>query len=360
MAYRAAFIGTGKKEEKASLSGYAMAYSHAQGYEALDDVEMVAACDLVEENVAAFAERWGIEATFEDYNEMLAEVEPEIVSICTWPHLHEQMVVDCAHAGVGLIYCEKPIAETIGGARRMIEVCDEAGTMLCFNHQRRYGAPFQMAKQMLDEGRIGELLRIEWGGANIYDYGSHNFDMAQFFNGEVPASWVMAQVDYHTESFWFGAHNENSCVALIEYENGVIGFVGTGDAQAAIGCHNRLVGSEGIIEIGSHAEGAGALRVRDFGGGGWENIDTGGEGLHGQEFINRAIADAVDAFRSGGQSMMDAHNAIHGTEAIFACWESARQRARIDIPMEAEDNPLEKMVEDRQLNPKPEADPDRF
>ncbi|MGI5818700.1 MAG: Gfo/Idh/MocA family protein [Armatimonadota bacterium] len=360
MALTVAFIGTGKKAEKASLSGYAMAYTHAQSYEALDGVEMVAACDLVEENVQAFAEKWGIDATFEDYNEMLKKIQPDIVSICTWPHLHEQMTVDCARAGVGLIYCEKPIADTIGGARRMIEVCDEEGAMLCFNHQRRYGAPFGIAKQMLDEGAIGELQRMEWGGANIYDYGSHNFDMAQFFNGETPAKSVIAQVDYHTESFWFGAHNENACLALIEYENGVRGFVATGDVQGGVGCHNRLIGTEGMIEVGSAAEGAGVLRIRTFGGGEWEDVDTGGEGLHAQEYINRAVADAVDAFRNDGISMMDAHNAIHGTEAIFACWESARRRARVDVPIEATDNPLNAMVESGDLNPQPSVDGETF
>lgn len=356
MTWKAAFIGTGEKKEKASLSGYAMAYAHAEGYEALEDVEMVAACDLVDENVQAFAERWKIGETFADYNEMLAEVQPDIVSICTWPHLHERMTLDCARAGVGLVYCEKPMAETIGGARRMIEVCDEEGTMLCFNHQRRYGAPFQLAKRLLDDGTIGDLQRIEWGGANIYDYGSHNFDMAQFLNNETPPSWVMAQVDYQTESFWFGVHNENATVGLIEYENGVHGFVATGDAQGVIGCHNRLIGSEGVIELGSQAEGAGPLRFRTFGGGDWEVVDTGGEGMHAQAYINRAIADAVDAFRNDGRSMMDAHHAIHGTEAIFACWESARKRARVAVPIETEGNPLNAMVEAGDLTPQAEGE----
>jgi predicted dehydrogenase len=324
MALTVAFIGTGKRGEKASLSGYAMAYTHAQGYDAIEGVEMVAACDLVEENVQTFADTWGIDETCEDYNEMLARFEPEIVSICTWPHLHEEMVIDCARAGVGLIYCEKPMADTIGGARRMLQVCDDEGAMLCFNHQRRYGAPFQMAKEMLDAGRIGELQRIEWGGSNIYDYGSHNFDMAQFFNDETPPVSVLAQVDYHTESFWFGAHNENACVGLIEYDNGVHGFLATGDAEGGVACHNRLMGAEGVIEVGPAAEGSGVLRVRSTADDAWENVDTGGEGLHAKEYINRAIADSVDAFRNDGMSMMDGHNAIHATEALFACWESAR------------------------------------
>ncbi len=353
MALTVAFIGTGKKRERGSLEGYAMAYTHAPGYLALDDVALVAACDIIEDNVQAFAEQFGIPDTFADYHEMLAEVEPEAVSICTWPHLHEQMVIDCAQAGVKLIYCEKPMADTIGGARRMMEVCDRTGTALNFNHQRRYGKPFSMAKQMLDDGAIGDLVRIEWGGANIYDYGSHNFDMAQYFNDETPPSWVMAQIDYHTESFWFGAHNENEALALIGYDNGVFGLCITGAVQDAVGAHNRLVGTEGVIEIGAQVEGAGALRYRTFGGGDWQQVDTEGEGLHAQVFIERAIADAVNSYRNGTRSMMDAHNAIHGTEAIFACWESSRLRARVETPIEAEGNPLQEMVEAGDLSPQP-------
>ena len=353
MALTVAFIGTGKKRERGSLEGYAMAYTHAPGYQALDDVEMVAACDIIEDNVKAFAEQFDIPNTFSDYHEMLAEIKPEAVSICTWPHLHEQMAIDCAQAGVKLIYCEKPMADTIGGARRMIEVCDRTGTALNFNHQRRYGKPFSMAKQMLDDGAIGDLWRMEWGGANIYDYGSHNFDMAQYFNDETPPSWVMAQIDYHTESFWFGAHNENEALVMIGYDNGVFGLCISGAVQGAIGAHNRLIGAEGVIEIGAQVEGAGALRYRTFGGGDWRQVDTAGEGLHGQVFIERAIADAVTSYRHGTRAMMDAHYAIHGTEAIFACWESSRLRARVETPIEAEDNPLQEMVEAGDLHPRP-------
>jgi len=120
-----------------------------------------------------------------------------------------------------------------------------------------------------------------------------------------------------------------------------------------VACHNKLIGSDGVIELGSAAEGAGALRVRSVGEAEWERIDTDGEGMHAQEYINRAIADSVNAFLTGGRSMMDAHNAIHGTEVIFGCWESARLRARVDVPIDAEDNALNAMVEDAQLNPRP-------
>ena len=55
-----------------------------------------------------------------DYHEMLARENLDIVSICTWPHLHAPMVIAAAEAGVRAIHCEKPMAPTWGEARRMV------------------------------------------------------------------------------------------------------------------------------------------------------------------------------------------------------------------------------------------------
>jgi len=311
---------------------------------------MVAAADIVEENAQAFADTYDIPAVYTDYHEMLAQEQPEMVSVCTWPHLHEKMVIDAAQAGAKCLYCEKPMAVTIGGARRMVQVCEDHGINLSFNHQRRYGKSFGGAKKLLDDGVIGDLVRIEWGAGNLYDYGSHNFDMANYFNDECPGEWAMCQIDYRQEQLWFGAHNENDALALVRYRNGVYQLAITGAGSDSIGCHHRLVGTGGVIDLGGPR---GALAYCTLGGE-WTEVDTEGEGMHGQSYIHRAIADAVQCYREGRASMMNMHNALNATEQIFACWESVRQRARVDIPIEAEDNPLAAMVASGDLKPAPE------
>ena len=65
---RVGIIGTGKKKERGDRFGYAMAYQHANAFQALDTCEMVACADIVEENARAFAESYGIEAVYIDYN----------------------------------------------------------------------------------------------------------------------------------------------------------------------------------------------------------------------------------------------------------------------------------------------------
>jgi len=345
---KVAFIGTGRLTETPGAMGYAMAHMHADGYRLLDDVEMVACADIVPENAQAFADKYEFTDIYTDYNEMLTSVKPDVVSISTWPHLHAQMVLDCAAAGVPAVHCEKPMAHTFGAAKAMLAACEESGTRLTFNHQRRYGKPFYMAKELLDDGAIGELQKIEFGTSDLYDYGSHSWDMANYFNDECDTRWVLCGLDYSEENVVFGAHNENHSIAVWEYENGVFGMAAGGDATALVGCHHRMVGTEGIIEIAR--SNMPALRVLRAGED-WKAIDTGDEGCHAPEFVYRCIADIVDCLRTGGESQMNARNALRATEQIFACWESVRRRGMVTLPLDIEDNPLEAMIEAGDLKP---------
>lgn len=340
---RVGIIGTGRKKERGDVTGYAMAYSHAEAYRELGDCAVVACADIVEENAKAFADQYGVESVYLGYREMLEKEELDVVSICTWMHLHEPMVLDACKSGVRAIHCEKPMADTWGGSRRMASAAREAGVQLTFNHQRRYGEPFVMAKEKLDGGAIGELVRLECECGNIYDSGTHFIDMFSFFNGEVSAKWVLAQVDYRTENLVFGAHCENQQVVLTEYENGVFGLVMTGAGGASpVGCVDRLVGTDGVIEVGC-SDGP-PLRWRLAGESEWTAPDTGGASIHGPGFIERAIADVVACLREGRKCQLDASNALIATEIIFGAYESSRRRGRVDFPLDVEDNALAEMV----------------
>ncbi len=349
--FRVAFIGTGRRE-KPHRTGYGMAYEHASGYQGLGEkCEMVACADIVEESAQAFAEHFDVPRTYTDYHEMLDREEPDIVSICVWPHLHAQMTVDCAEAGVKGVHCEKPMALTWGDSKRMAAVCADKGTKLTFQHQRRFGKPFRKAKALLDAGEIGRLLRVESGFGNLYDYGSHNFDMACYFNDQTPCEWAIAQIDYRTERRIFGAHNEDAAFALWKYANGVYGHTATGLGEDVVGAYNRLIGAEGVIEIQPVGEGLPMLRIKRAGDTSWEAIDCEGEHCHGPGYNERAIADVVHALEEGTDSELCAANALQSTEIIFACWESSRRRGLVELPLEIEDNPLEEMVASGALKP---------
>ena len=344
--YRVGVIGCGDTAAKKGAMGYAMAWAHAEGYEKLgDQCEMVACADLVPERAGAFAKRFGFTATYTDYRTMLAEEGLDIVSISVWPKLHAEMTIAAAEAGVKAIHCEKPIAYSWGDCKRMVAACDEHGVQLTFNHQRRFGQAFVKAKALMTAGEIGELVQMGFGGGNLYDTGTHFIDMMSFFNDETPATWVLAQLDYREPHLVFGADHAGQALAQWQYENGVLGLATNGPGTGAVGAINKLWGTAGAIEIEPTGDGMPPLRIKRDGQRQWEAVDTEGESIHGPGFIDQAMAEIVNALATGTESQLCARRAMIATEIIFACYESSRRRARVDLPLDIDDHPLQAMID---------------
>jgi predicted dehydrogenase len=286
---------------------------------------------------------------------MLEKEKLDVVSISTWPHLHAPMTIDTAKFKPKAILCEKPMADSWGAAKRMHQACVQNGVQLCFNHQRRYGKPFRMARKLIEDGAIGTLKQVAFCCGDIYDYGTHSFDLSGYLAGDTQAKWVLAQIDYRETKLIFGAHCENQAIVQWQYSNGVMGLAATGLGSELVHAHNRAVGTDGIIEVGSYdkaAEGR-PLRIRKFGAKDWEYLDTAGEGPHGPGYIEKAIADMITSVKEGRHCEISSNIAIKGTEIIFAAYQSSRIRGRVDLPLMIDDNPLTEMVNWGKLKPVP-------
>ena len=351
---RVGIIGCGRPGRTEGATGSGTAHVHAQGYVASPDCELVAAADIKPENLESFCDEYGIPGRYLDHREMLAQAKLDVVSVCVWPHLHAPMVIDAAAAGVRAIHCEKPMALTWGDARRMAAACEQQGVQLTFNHQRRFGAQFSRAKALADSGAIGELVRLESFTSNLYDWGTHWFDMMFFYNDDVPAEWVIGQIDGRGGRAIFGAHVEGQGLSLIRYQNGGYGLMITGQVFADPDvetreerCENRLIGSEGTIEV--DVRGGPRLRYRNLEtGGAWREVGVG-EPETWADVVGAAIQGNVDALLAGREPELSARKALQATELIFATWESSRRRGRVDLPLEIEDSPLLSMIESGEI-----------
>ncbi len=362
MSYQVGVIGTGDPERS---DRYAMAYRHGRAYENNQETRITACADIVRENAESYAEEFDLSDSemYDSHERMIADGNPDIVSVCTPPTTHADIVIDAANAGVEAIHCEKPMAETWDECQEMVSVCDREGVQLTFNHQRRFARPYTEAKALLDEGRIGELQRLEIGGHDLYDYGTHLFDMCGYLTDQTPVSWVLATVDCASPDQVYGLYQENEAIARWRYDSGVDGFAATGE-DGIVRCQLRAVGSDGVIEIG-HEDGP-PLRMRTAATG-WQTVDTGRDGvwrthrhpvdrvledlpfvpsnlLSPSPYVNRAIDDIIGALDTSRDSLLDAEHTLQATELIFACWESARQGQKLSLPLEIQDNPLEAMV----------------
>lgn len=340
MTYSVGFIGVGRPHRSEGATGFGMAYAHAAGYLASPDVQIVAIADLVEDNAKAFQEKNGGERIYSDYHKMLATEKLDIVSVCTWPHLHAQMVIDAANAGVKAIHCEKPMAPSFGEAKRMVEACQKNGVQLTFNHQRRFGAPYRKARELVQSGAIGDLVRLEGTCPDLFDWGTHWFDMMFFYNGETPAEWVIGQVDIRQHRVVFGVTLEGQGLSHVRFANGVDGILMTRSRDLPLS--NRLYGTEGMIEIVGGNEIP--LRYWNQKTGGWQAVELP-QGMHGNEMVTAGVLDLIDALKTGREPELAGVRAFRTTEVIFATYESSRRRARIDLPLDIEDSPLHAMIE---------------
>lgn len=381
MTYEVAIIGTGADPEERTRDGYAMAYRHAPGYQRLDNCELVACADVVPDNAAAFAETFELDHVFTDHETLLTEIDPDIVSVCVPPDVHSEIVMDCATLGdPEAIHCEKPMATEWGDCKEMVAVCARQEVQLTIDHQRRFAKPVTEAKRLLDDGWVGPVRRLEWSEVNLFDAGSHLFDLCDFVTDGATPEWVLGGVNPDPDNEWFGVVNESQAIAQWGYEDGTVGLASTAEDErwTAVDAYLRIVGEDGVIEIG--ADDGPPLRVRTDGE--WQAVDTDNETVYrptlttvqsaknkvfeavpgvskphqtGPSHYERAIEHLVSALDQGREPSISGRKALRGTELIFGCWESSRRQRRIDLPLTIEDNPLEALCTS-QIEEQPEQD----
>lgn len=351
--YRVALFGLGK-----------IAYAHMHGYlapENADRIMVVAGADPSEEARKAFAQRYNIDGVYSDYLELLKKEKPDIVSICTWPPLHVEMVEASASAGVKGILCEKPVAINLGEVDRMLTAAENASAVLIVGHQRRLDARYVRASELIKEGTIGNLVQITaiCGGDLLTD-GTHSVDLVRFMNNDTPAAWVMGNIDLRdrgpvdtsSRSFGFQRWNEDrtryghpvetGATAVIHFSNGVRGTLEAGICSRPGYQRMWIYGTEGIIEISGDAPVAGEPPLRFLNSGNSDWIVPERAGINS---IVREVSLLLESMESGKLHPLDITSARATHEILMAVFESARRRARIDLPLAISGHPIFSMLQ---------------
>ena len=163
--YRAGIIGFGHMHINDVAAHYA---EHPQ-------VEWVACADTIpirpELRKAPYTREWnlehaltelGVPKAYDDYHEMVKNEELDIVIVTSENSQHADIVEACAAAGVKICCVEKPMADTLSNALRMVRACKAHGTNLIVNWPLTWSAIARKAKDLVDEGVIGRLLELKW------------------------------------------------------------------------------------------------------------------------------------------------------------------------------------------------------
>lgn len=209
-----------------------------------------------------------------------AELELDIVDICTPNNLHLDEIRAVLEKGKPHIYCEKPLGLNLDHAEKITALARKAGIQTHTAFMNRYYPAVRQAKAVLEAGVIGQIYNfrahyfhnsymdsqrpISWrlqkekaGGGAMADLGIHIIDLIRYLLGD--AEWVQghARTFIHERPAHSGSQQlvpvdvDDWGLCLLGMKNGATGFIeatrmsgGAGDSRLI-----EIFGSRGSIEV---------------------------------------------------------------------------------------------------------------
>ena len=128
------------------------------------EVELVAAADRDTKRLPIFQERYGVDNLYTDAEEMLRQEKLDIVAVTTNTKGRADLTCLAVECGAKGIMTEKPMVHTLAEADRMVQTCAEAGVPLCCGAITTTHPSFGKAKELVQQGAIGEIISMEASG----------------------------------------------------------------------------------------------------------------------------------------------------------------------------------------------------
>ena len=331
--------------------------NHVLGYLNSARYEIVALADLSEQATHDFDKQFSEHDDykpehFTDAREMLEKSELDVVSVGVWDMGHAPMTIAAAASGVKAILCEKPMSDTTGSAADMMLVCRRNGVKLAIGHQRRFLPAYNLAKQMIGDGEIGEPRLITTAARDgLPNYSSHLADMYRYLLGDPECVWVMGNVERETDQWARAIPIEDKAFAVFGFDNGAQAMILSG-LTPEHGFGARIYGSDGMIELSVDD-----LKIMNSKSDGWQEHKPDGDfakyGFDNFEMIEagavqarefaRWVTGEIEAYRGV------ATNGYKALEMVHAVYESARTHAQVEMPLKTRTHPLAEMIDSGHL-----------
>ena len=263
---------------------------HATHYGKVENAELVAMCDILPDRLAEKAKQYGIEKTYVDYKEMLADPEIDAVSICVPNNMHAPIAIDALNAGKHVML-EKPMTLNQKLAQDIIDAKNKSGKLLQMGMVWRQMAEAQAVKEQIESGLLGEIYHIHvrlirrrgipglggWfttkacsGGGGLIDIAVHFLDLVMWESNNWEPTKVSAKVyskfgspiaDYNFVDMWAGPPKMDGTFDVDDYATGFVRFGKkcTLDFDVAWACNTidesyvELLGTKGGVRIGANS-----------------------------------------------------------------------------------------------------------
>lgn len=257
-SYRAGIAGLGMIGGADPASAQAIGQSvddmdgtHFSAFRDNDRIDLVAGSSRDSGRRDRFATRSGGAAVYADLQEMLVCEQLDILSIATYAPAHEEAALAAIETGIKVIYCEKPIAQTVAAGQRIVDACEKAGTLIVVNHQRRFAPGYRRLAAQVLEGDIGQITSayVQWGKGRLGNVGTHTIDALRMITGqEIAAVSGLLDtagredcrgIEFHDPGGWGMLRMDGGTIALLDapdYGTSMMQFLINGTkGQATIG-----------------------------------------------------------------------------------------------------------------------------
>lgn len=332
---------------------------HAKAIADIDDAKLVACFDTFPSAADRLAGETGCRA-YHDLNDMLADSEVDVVTICTPSGAHLEPAIAAAKAGKHVVV-EKPLEVTLEKCDAIINACEEAGVVLSTIFPSRFHESSQQLKKAIDQGRFGRVTigdaYVKWyrtqeyydsgawrgtweldGGGALMNQAIHSVDLLV---------WLMGDVDSITAHTATLAHErievEDVAMAALKFKSGALGVIEATTA-AYPGALKRIEihGSQGSavieeedIKTWDFAESTSEdeeiqqrLAGKTQTGGG--AADPAAIGHHGH---TNQFRDVLAAINDGTKPSIDGYEGRRSVEVIVAIYQAAKDGSAIQLPL---------------------------
>ncbi len=345
-----AIIGTGSHANK-----------HFEAFNAIDGVEIVAICDVDEENLRQFADTHGIATTYRSADDLFANEDFNAITNVTPDRFHKPIGLQALAAGKH-VFSEKPLAENYADARELFLAAHKSGLINMVNFTFRNASGYQGMAEIVKSGDLGRINQVEatynqcwltsdyWGhfkeeprflwrlseahGSQgvLGDTGVHIIDLASYPVGKIKSINCNLKVFEH-KGAGVGEYRfdvNDALNSMVEFENGAVGTLSC--SRVATGFKNtidiRIMGDLGGIKVCFDKwfeDGLTYDITRDVKSTNmhWEGVAVPQTPTNFERFIT--------SIRTGKNAQPDFERGAEIQKVVDACFESSEQRRWVEI-----------------------------
>lgn len=324
-----------------------------------NQLSLCALCDIDLNKIERLLGKSGLLSTgdihrYKDYQKLILEEKPDLVSIATESGSHAEIALFCIRNNVHVII-EKPIALSMQDADLLIEMSEKYHVKVCSCHQNRFNPAVQALRHAIEEGRFGKIshgsIHVRWNRSKNYynqaDWrGTWENDggalMNQCIHGIDLLRWMLGnRIDevygQTRQQFHHYLETEDVGMAVVKFENGAIATIeGTTNVYPENMEESLYIfGEKGTVKIGGTS--TNNIEIWQFldekqDDEKQRNIKEETSNVYGNGHT-ALFADMIDAVERNRKPYVDAEAGRNALELVLAIYKSQKESAPVKMPL---------------------------